>query len=82
MTAIMKMLFSVMKIVFLICWKLLKILCAPMINNLKDLGKTIWKAIKESYKKRKEAKAAVAERADKDSDGGKSASSDGGEEHH
>ena len=54
----MKMLFSVMKIVFLICWKLLKFLCAPMINNLKDLGKGIWEIIKERHKKRKEAKAA------------------------
>ena len=58
MTTIMKMLFGLMKMVFLICWKILKIICGPMKDSLKSLGKGIWEIIKERYKKRKEAKAA------------------------
>ncbi len=60
MTTIMKMLFGLMKMVFLICWKILKIICGPMKDSLKGLGKGIWEIIKERYKKRKEAKTAAA----------------------
>ena len=60
MTTIMKMLFSLMKMVFLICWKILKIICGPMKDSLVHIGKVIWEAIKERYNKRKEEKAAAA----------------------
>lgn len=79
MTTIMKMLFGLMKMVFLICWKILKIICGPMKDSLKGIGKGIWQIIKERNKKRKEEKAAavvaVTEKRDKDSEGGKVASS-------
>lgn len=60
MTTIMKMLFGLMKMVFMICWKILKIICGPMKDSLKGLGKGIWEIIKERNKKRKEEKAAAA----------------------
>lgn len=60
MTTIMKMLFALMKMVFLICWKILKIICGPMKDSLVHIGKGIWEIIKERYKKRKEEKAAAA----------------------
>lgn len=60
MTTIMKMLFGLMKMVFLICWKILKIICGPMKDSLKGIGKGIWEIIKERHNKRKEAKAAAA----------------------
>ena len=60
MTTIMKMLFGLMKMVFQICWKILKIICGPMKDSLKGLGKGIWEIIKERYKKRKEEKVAAA----------------------
>lgn len=71
----MKLLFSLVKMVLLICWKILKIICGPMKDSLVHIGKAIWEAIKERYNKRKEAKATAAERADKDSEDGKSATS-------
>ena len=60
MTTIMKMLFGLMKMVFLICWKILKIICGPMKDSLVHIGKGIWEIIKERYRKRKEEKAAAA----------------------
>lgn len=60
MTTIMKMLFSLMKMVFLICWKILKIICGPMKDSLAHIGKGIWEIIKERYNKRREEKAATA----------------------
>lgn len=56
----MKMLFALMKMVFLICWKILKIICGPMKDSLKGIGKGIWDIIKERNKKRREEKAATA----------------------
>lgn len=56
----MKMLFGLMKMVLLICWKILKIICGPMKDSLVHIGKGIWEIIKERYRKRKEEKAAAA----------------------
>ena len=76
MTTIMKLLFSLMKMVFLICWKILKIICGPMMDSLKHIGKVFLEAIKERYKKRKEGELTFVEKSDRDSEAEKSASSD------
>ena len=76
MTTIMKMLFSLMKMVFLICWKILKIICGPMKDSLVHIGKGIWEIIKERYRKRKEEKAAAAAAAKEVQSAGEQPSSD------
>lgn len=76
MTTIMKMLFALMKMVFLICWKILKIICGPMKDSLKGFGKGLWEIIKERYRKRKEEKAASAAAAKEAQSAGEQPSSD------
>lgn len=44
----------------MICWKIVKIICGPMMDSLKHIWKVSWEAIKERYKKRGEEKADVA----------------------
>ena len=76
MTTIMKMLFGLMKMVLLICWKILKIICGPMKDSLVHIGKGIWEIIKERYRKRKEEKAAAATAAKESQNAGEQPSSD------
>ena len=56
MMTFMKMIFSIVKILLTICWKIVKWLSGPMCDSLKDLGK----GIKNQYKERKEMRAAAA----------------------
>ena len=76
MTTIMKMLFGLMKMVLLICWKILKIICGPMKDSLVHIGKVIWEIIKERYKKCKEERAATAAAAKEVQSAGEQPSSD------
>ena len=54
MTTIIKMIISVITMVFKIAWRIVKHLCKPMWESIKDLCKGSW----ELYKERKAKKAA------------------------
>ncbi len=54
MTTIIKMMISVMKMVLKIAWRIIKFVCGPMWDSIKDTSKTCWKL----YKEKKAQKAA------------------------
>lgn len=56
MMTIMKLFFSMLKILCIVLWKILKVISGPMRDSLKDL----WKMIKKLYKLHKEKKAAMS----------------------
>ena len=57
MTTIIKMMISVMKMVLKIAWRIIKFVCGPMWDSIKDTSKTCWKL----YKEKKAQKAASAD---------------------